>query len=365
MYRTRKRRGGLASQSIIIEERDQAQSMNISTLSPNGAGIHGTAELELQLSQVAKVASALARDISADEMRAHALRATVAGTHAKRGVILLYDRSANVYWATAPAIGWLDSDALSLSLAGGDCSSIDDVFAGSVEAFTYSASDGMSAPQFFARAHARNGLIAPVRAGKDIAGVLCLMDKDDSFGDFGDADRAFVRTLLMQLSAALRSARLRDFGAKRGAAKDAKQFSRGDFDEVVSMEIDRAERLGHALGCAVLEVANVAQTLKQYGPAAIDAAVKIVGEAIAQNMRQTDILIRYDESTVALLMPGTNAAGSQVVATRLSQRLGTIDVPRASKLEVRCGVSAYPDEASTGNDLVARAVSRARGNGRP
>jgi diguanylate cyclase (GGDEF)-like protein len=339
--------------------------MNTSTLSGIDAGPHSTAELELQLSQVAKVAAALARDLTAEEMRAHALRATVAGTHARRGVILLHDRSANVYWATAPAIGWSDSETLSLSIAAGDCASIDDVFAGSVEAFAYAASDGMPAPKFFVRAEARNGLIAPVRAGKDIAGVLCLMDKDESFGDFRDVDAAFAKTVLVQLSTGLRSARLRDFGARSAGHNGTRPFSRGDFDEVVSMEIDRAERLGHALGCAVLEVANVAQTLKQHGPAAIDAAVKIVGEAIAQNMRQTDILIRYDESTVALLMPGTNAAGSQVVATRLSQRLGTIDVPRAGKLKVCCGVSAYPDEASTGNDLVAKAVSRARGNGRP
>ena len=208
-----------------------------------------------------------------------------------------------------------------------------------------------AASTLFERARARTGLILPVWAGKDVAGVMCLMDKHEAFGQYADVDAAFAKTILMQLSAGLRTARLRDYGG-RSAGRVSVLFSCGDFDEVVGLEIDRAERLAHSLGCAVLEIANFDEALKERGPSATDAAVKAVAEAVRLNMRQTDILIRYDESTVALIMPGTHAAGCRVVAARLAERL--------SEMDVRCGVSSYPDEAKTANDLVATALRRAR-----
>ena len=93
---------------------------------------YGTAELEHQLALLAQVASALARDTDADQMRGHALRAAVAGTHAQRGVVLWYDRSARVFWGTAPAFGWSDEEALGLSIAAGECAVVDDVHSGSL-----------------------------------------------------------------------------------------------------------------------------------------------------------------------------------------------------------------------------------------
>lgn len=321
--------------------------MDIPVLIPAPPRANGTAELELQLALLSQVASALARDLDPQRMRGHALRAAVSGTHSQRGIVLLHDRTANVFWGTEPAVGWSDGEALKLSVRAGECSAVDSVFSGDLTTFAYTSGGSGAVPELFGRAGAKTGLIVPVWSGKDIVGVMCLMDKHDAFGDYVDSDASFARTIIMQLSAGLRTARLRDYGGRRGAGKVSVLFSRGDFDEVVGMEIDRAERLGHAIGCAVFEIANVDDTLKQHGPAAIDATVKAIAQAVHQHMRQTDILIRYDESTVALIMPGTDAAGCRVVVTRLEERLRAF--------HVRCGVCAYPEEASTASELISTA----------
>ena len=322
--------------------------MDIPVLSPAPARAYGTAELELQLALLSQVASALARDLDPQRMRAHALRAAVAGTHSQRGIVLLHDRTANVFWGTEPAIGWSDGEALALSLAAGESSAVDSVFSGALSTFAFSAQDVGTVPAVFDRAGAKTGLIVPVWSGKDIVGVMCVMDKHEAFGDYADSDASFARTIIMQLSAGLRTARLRDYGSRRGAGNVSVLFSRGDFDEVVGMEIDRAERQGHAIGCAVFEIANVDETLKRHGPAAVDSTVKAIAQAVHQQMRQTDILIRYDESTVALIMPGTDAAGCEVVATRLAERLRSFPV--------RCGVCAYPEQAASASELVSAAL---------
>lgn len=321
---------------------------------------HSTVDLEHQLAVLAQAASALAREVRAEQLREHALKAAVKGTHAQRGVILLHDRSAGVFWGTPPAAGWSDEEAMGLSIAAGDCAAVDAVFSGRIPTYECTNANGMPMPAFLASSGARTVLIVPVWSGKDIVGVTCLVDKNPAFGPFSDGDAVFAKTVLMQLSTALRSARLRDYGKRRGAEKVSVLFSRGDFDHIVVSEIERAQQLGLALGCAVLEIANVAQTLRLHGPAALDAALKVIAEEIRRSMRQTDLLIRYDESTVALVMPGTDASGSHVVAARLSDRLRAIDVPKVGRLEVHCGVASFPDEARDAGQLVATAVMRAR-----
>jgi hypothetical protein len=47
-------------------------------------------------------------------------------------------------------------------------------------------------------------------------------------------------------------------------------------------------------------------------------------------------------------MPGTDAAGCQVVATRLTERLRTFPV--------RCGVCAYPEQAASASELISAAL---------
>jgi GGDEF domain-containing protein len=320
-------------------------------MTPAPPRAYGTAELELQLSLLSHVASALARDLDPERMRGHALRAAVSGTHSQRGIVLLHDRTANVFWGTEPAIGWSDGEALALSVGAGECPAVDSIYSGELATFAYASPGGGVVPALFGRAGAKTGLIVPLWSGKDIVGVMCLMDKHEAFGDYADSDASFARTIIMQLSAGLRTARLRDYGGRRGAGKVSVLFARGDFDEIVGMEIDRAERLGHTIGCAVFEIADVEDALKRHGPAAIDATVKAIAQAVHEHMRQTDILIRYDESTVVLIMPGTDADGCRVVVTRLEERLRAF--------HVRCGVCAYPEGAISASELVSAALRSA------
>ena len=281
-----------------------------------------------------------------------ALRAAVSGTHSSRGIVLLHDRTAKVFWGTEPVVGWSDGEALGASVAAGECAAVDSVFSGDRAAFVYAGDGDGALPSLLRRADAKSGLIVPVWSGKDIIGVMCLTDKHEAFGGYADSDTSFARTIIMQLSAGLRSARLREYGGRRGSGKVSDLFSRADFDDAVGMEIDRAERLGHAIGCAVLEIVNADELLKGHGPAALDSSVKAMAQAVHANMRQTDILIRYDESTVALIMPGTDAAGCQIVASRLPGHLPSV--------EVRCGVCAFPEEAASASELVSTALRRAR-----
>lgn len=80
-----------------------------------------------------------------------------------------------------------------------------------------------------------------------------------------------------------------------------------------------------------------------------------VGQIIDDRVRQTDLILRDHRGRFVVLCPETDQAGANLLAGRLVQA-----IKERADLDVMWGVSTFPDEALTFDDLLHKARERAR-----
>jgi diguanylate cyclase (GGDEF)-like protein len=317
---------------------------------------YASEELEQHLRALAQTAISFARDIDGDAMLAYALRASASGCHAKRALMMIVDGRDLCLRGIAPALGIADVDAVAFRMAAEDCKAIEAALQRGDSTIVQGPKDAADFPPVASALGARNCLVAPVSAGKDIVGILLLIDKDPEFGDFNALDIAFVRTTVGLLGNALNGMRLRDHTAASVVGNVFGLIAQPQFDETFGLEMERAQRLGLALGCAVLKVANYANIAETHGPQAADVVMRHLGQTLAKHVRQIDILMRYDDERIVLLMPGEKTETATFVVRRLEAQVARISWPKVGKIALRSGVASFPEDAKSANELVATAI---------
>jgi diguanylate cyclase (GGDEF)-like protein len=319
---------------------------------------YASEELEQNLRALAQTAASFARDIDGDTMLAYALRASASGCHAKRALMMILDGRDLSLRGVAPAIGIADVDAVSFRMTAEDCKATDVALQHGESTIVQGHDVAAGFPSVATTVGALNCLVAPVPAGKDVVGVLLLFDKDPAYGGFNALDVAFVRTTVGLLGSALHGLRLRE-RATAVVGNVVGLVAQSQFDETFALEMERSQRLGLALGCAVLNVVNFRDIAKTHGPQSADVVMRHLGQTLAKHVRQIDILMRYDDERIVLLMPGEKSSTALAVVRRLEAQVARISWPKVGKIALRCGVASYPEDAKSANELVATAIKHA------
>ncbi|HKW44802.1 MAG TPA: diguanylate cyclase [Candidatus Eremiobacteraceae bacterium] len=320
-------------------------------------------ELEQHLRALAQTAASFSRDIDAETMLAYALRASASGCHAKRALMMIVDGRDLSLRGVAPAIGISDADAIAFRTVSDESKAIDAALQHGESTIVNGPDESVDFPPVAAALGAYNCLVAPVAAGKDIVGILVLLDKGSAYGGFNALDVAFVRTTVGLLASALHGMRLRDRDASSVVGNVLGLVAQPQFDETFALEMERAQRLGLALGCAALKVANYRDIVQTHGPQAADVVMRHLGQTLAKHVRQIDILLRYDDERIVLLMPGEKSDTARAVVRRLEAQVARISWPKVGKIALRCGVASYPADAKSANELVATAIKNAADSG--
>jgi diguanylate cyclase (GGDEF)-like protein len=317
---------------------------------------YGSDELEQHLRALAQTAASFARDIDGNTMLAYALRASASGCHAKRALMMTVDGRDLSLRGIAPALGIPDVDAIAIRMVAGDCRATDSALQRGESTIVHSPADVAGFPPIAMALGANSCLIAPVSAGKDIIGVLFLFDKYAAYGNFNALDVAFVRTTIGLLGGALQGVQQGDRAPSSVVGNISGLVAQPNFDETFALEMERAQRLGLALGCGVLKVVDYGKISKAHGPQAADVVMRHLGQTLAKHVRQIDILMRYDDERIVLLMPGEKAETAGAVIRRLDAQVTRISWPKVGKISLSCGVASYPEDAKSANELVATAI---------
>jgi diguanylate cyclase (GGDEF)-like protein len=316
-------------------------------------------ELEQHLRALAQTAASFSRDIDADTMLAYALRACASGCHAKRALMMTLDGRDLSLRGVAPAFGIADVDAIAFRMIAEECKATDMAMHRGESTIAHGPDAASGFPLVAAKLGAVNCLIAPISAGKDIIGVLYLFDKNSAYGDFNALDAAFVRTTVGLLGGALQGMHSRDGAPSSVVGNVLGLVAQSKFDETFALEMERAQRLGLALGCVVLKVVDYGSIAKTHGPQAADVVMRHLGQTLAKHVRQIDILMRYDDQRIVLLMPGEKTETASSVMRRLDAQVARISWPKVGKVGLCCGVASYPEDAKSANELVATAIKNA------
>jgi diguanylate cyclase (GGDEF)-like protein len=161
-----------------------------------------------------------------------------------------------------------------------------------------------------------------------------LVAADESLGQlsltrarpFSDGEIAELEDMLAALVYPLRNAQLYQ-RALQSALKDPLTglYNRAALGASLQREFNLARRNKTALSLLVLDIDNFKIINDTHGHATGDAVIKALAESIAAHSRNTDILARLGGEEFALLLNATDAAGAQVIATRICAAVRAID----------------------------------------
>jgi diguanylate cyclase (GGDEF)-like protein/putative nucleotidyltransferase with HDIG domain len=135
-------------------------------------------------------------------------------------------------------------------------------------------------------------------------------------------------------------------------------INRRAFEELLDLELERAERAGQPLSVIVGDVDALRHVKEQQGHAAADAVLQVVAESCQKWKRRIDHAARVGGDEFALLLPETDERGAFLVAERLRRAahrsFGEAPVPVALSF----GIASAPWHASDAVGLL-RAADRA------
>ncbi|OYV36774.1 MAG: hypothetical protein B7Z80_14665 [Rhodospirillales bacterium 20-64-7] len=188
------------------------------------------------------------------------------------------------------------------------------------------------------------------RMGTAMLGVLLDVTDDKR----AEAQMREARQLALQANAALREMTTED--AETGLA------NRRQFDRSLVHEFKRALRSGTPLGLVMIELDQFKSYREIYGQTASDAFLREVAQAIKAVPRRTgDVVARYGDAEIAVLLPLADDKGAERVATIIQEAVRVLAVPQAGSetgfLTVACGVAAFIGLQGMSNplELVRRA----------
>ena len=131
-------------------------------------------------------------------------------------------------------------------------------------------------------------------------------------------------------------------------------YNRRYFDLFLSNEVDRSRRFGRGLAVILVDIDNLKRYNDSYGHPAGDLALKFAAACLEQQRRRADVVARIGGDEFALILPETEAAGAQIVASRINAAIGTVNALE-HPLTVSMGISILHGANVEAGALVQRA----------
>ncbi|MDQ0506150.1 sensor domain-containing diguanylate cyclase [Xanthobacter agilis] len=117
-------------------------------------------------------------------------------------------------------------------------------------------------------------------------------------------------------------------------------FNRRQFEKIFRMELGSARRERQPVSLLIVDVDQFKRFNDHYGHAAGDRSLREVAKALVSACsRPRDSVCRYGGEEFAIVLPGTNHAGAQVVAERVRQAVFVLDLPHEASDLGRLSVS--------------------------
>ena len=143
------------------------------------------------------------------------------------------------------------------------------------------------------------------------------------------------------------------------------------WNEVASLEIQRARRFGRPLSVVLADVDLLREVNNRHGHLAGDQMIRRVADAIRDAVREYDLPARFGGDEFAILMPEATLGEAVAVAERVRRAVAMIELKTGDGSRVAAtvsiGVALFPAHGRTPSDMLAaadRAVYQAKALGR-
>ena len=124
------------------------------------------------------------------------------------------------------------------------------------------------------------------------------------------------------------------------------------FQATLSVELGRAQRHNHALSLLIIDLDFLKEVNDRFGHPSGDMVIRNIAETIRSSCREIDFAARYGGEEFTVILPETPLAGAIQVADRIRERIGSEQFPGIGNITASIGVSNYPVNALSKEDLI-------------
>jgi diguanylate cyclase (GGDEF)-like protein len=201
----------------------------------------------------------------------------------------------------------------------------------------------------------------PLLDGDEHSGILVLQQSNTQ-RQWRPTDLVVLKTIADQMVLAVHNAKLRSL-MKSLAVTDEKSglLKRSSYLDVVLSESKRAIQQNSTSSIMLLHFGKASALVKEVGEAAVESMMAQIGQILTSHIRQNDVAVRYDLTTIALLLADTNDKNSFFVVDKMRKVLGGVKVPGSDRsVPMTVGIAeAVMQPQYDPIDIVTEVINRA------
>lgn len=199
-------------------------------------------------------------------------------------------------------------------------------------------------------------LFSPDRG--QVIGVLELLDRADG-EPFDEADLHTIRSFAVQAAVAIENVRLHE-ATQQASVTDGLTglWNLRYFQQRAEEEVERAERFGHALSLAIMDIDRFKSVNDEHGHLVGDQVLVEVARRVSGEVREVDTVARYGGEEIVIVLPETDLNGARLTAERIRAAVGGDGIETDAGpvgVTVSLGVAGYPVHGQTASELLRSA----------
>jgi diguanylate cyclase (GGDEF)-like protein len=203
-------------------------------------------------------------------------------------------------------------------------------------------------------------LAVPLMDGEEFAGIVIL--EQCAPRNWRPTDEVVLKTIAEQMILAVNNARLRSL-VKTLAVTDERSglLKRSSYIDVLLSEVKRCQEQNSTCSIMLMHFGKTSSLVKEYGEAAVESLMQQLGQVINGHIRQNDVAVRYELTTIALLLADTGEKNAFFVVDKLRKVMASVHPPgKSTPLSVTVGIAeAVMQNRFDPVDIVCELINRA------
>jgi diguanylate cyclase (GGDEF)-like protein len=197
-------------------------------------------------------------------------------------------------------------------------------------------------------------LSVPMVVQGELIGVLNL--SHSAAGAFNDEHLRLATLFAAQAAAILQRVLMYEEMSRLAITDDVTGvFNRRHFLDRLACEIKRAQRYGQCFSIVFLDIDNFKVINDTWGHSLGDRILADMGKLLIRWGRGSDLIARYGGEEFVALLPMTDSPQGMKAADRLRHRVQEHSFPRRKRITVSLGVTSFPRDGETAEELLQRA----------
>jgi diguanylate cyclase (GGDEF)-like protein len=201
--------------------------------------------------------------------------------------------------------------------------------------------------------------VLPLEAAGERLGVLIMMCP-------GAPDRDVAKLFAAHVSCAIVNLRQTQAARDTGVIDVVRSvFDARKIENDLQRELARAERYKREVSIVVIEATNLRLLRERFGTFLTDRLLQRLGESLAQNSREIDVIGAYKESGYTMILTEASTGAAELACRRLlaSTRYVAIDGDAVPGLELHlaAGWASFPTDGSSTEGLFQASERRMYG----